>query len=390
MGRIEKPETEKGLTVIDNLTPDKVYGTPNSVGLGAILDKVAAEVRSTVIDVSTESGRKAARSLAYKVARSKTALDDMGKDLVADWKAKSAKVDAERKAIRDGLDVLKAEVMKPVEEWEESEEQRVTARVNWIREIEAMAVFVGDPSAAAVADRLRSITDYPERDWQEFADQAAAAMAGARTELETALLVATKREADAAELEALRREKAEREERERQEREAKEAQQRAEEAERQAEAERQRIAEEAARVAREKAEAEARAAAAAAEAERERIDRERQEAEQRAAKAEQDRKDAEERARLAAEQAERDRIAAAEKAEQDRLAAIEEERKRVADEQAAAEAEAKRREADEQHRAAINRAALDAFVALGLDEANAKKVIIAIAQRLIPNITIQY
>jgi hypothetical protein len=49
-------------------------------------------------------GREAIASMEYKVARSKTALDDGGKKLVADLKQIPKKIDAERKRVRDPLD----------------------------------------------------------------------------------------------------------------------------------------------------------------------------------------------------------------------------------------------------------------------------------------------
>ena len=52
-------------------------------GVDSILERIFAEARSTPRDISTPAGRDAIKSLAYKVARSKTALDDMGKKLVA-------------------------------------------------------------------------------------------------------------------------------------------------------------------------------------------------------------------------------------------------------------------------------------------------------------------
>ncbi|MNP40786.1 hypothetical protein D3C76_1344500 [compost metagenome] len=48
------------------------------------------------------------------------------------------------------------------------------------------------------------------------------------------------------------------------------------------------------------------------------------------------------------------------------------------------------RERDEAHRRAINRAALDAFVAGGMPEACAKQAVTLIAQRKIPKIQISY
>jgi hypothetical protein len=101
--------------------------------------------------------------------------------------------------------------------------------------------------------------------------------------------------------------------------------------------------------------------------------------------------------KLQADNAELERIAAeqrAEQAERDAQAqadqAAENERQRIADEQAKAEAEARAREADREHRKAINTAALDALVKEGLTPEAAKLAITAIAQRKIPNIIIQY
>ena len=58
----------------------------------------------------TEKGRKHFASVAYKVARSKTYIDDLGKNLVADAKKQISLVDAERKSIKDQLDLLKSEI----------------------------------------------------------------------------------------------------------------------------------------------------------------------------------------------------------------------------------------------------------------------------------------
>ncbi|MNS76101.1 hypothetical protein D3C72_1096390 [compost metagenome] len=105
-----------------------------------------------------------------------------------------------------------------------------------------------------------------------------------------------------------------------------------------------------------------------------------------------------ERARI---QAEADRVAAEQRMEQERQAAAR--RQEEAAEQArqderrradAAAAEILRqqeaREADKAHRASINRAALEAFMAEGMPEACAKQAVTLIAQRKIPNIAISY
>lgn len=92
------------------------------------LDEIKREVSLHAPDVATAKGRKEIASLANRVAKTKVYLDDLGKDLVSDWKEKSKKVDATRKLIRDELDALKVEARKPLTEWEE-EQARIEAEI---------------------------------------------------------------------------------------------------------------------------------------------------------------------------------------------------------------------------------------------------------------------
>lgn len=103
------------------MTPREVF-MPASVQ--KILEAVEARARAEVPDLSTAKGRQAIASLAFKVARSKTFLDNVGKDLAADWKKQAANVDVLRRTIRDRLDALKDEVRAPLTQWEEAEKER--------------------------------------------------------------------------------------------------------------------------------------------------------------------------------------------------------------------------------------------------------------------------
>lgn len=96
-------------------------------GLDAILAHVEQRAMDHDRDISTAAKRKAITSMAYKVSQSKTYLDGLGKDLVADWKAKSKAVDEGRKKARNFLDALRDEVRRPVTEWEEAEKARQEA-----------------------------------------------------------------------------------------------------------------------------------------------------------------------------------------------------------------------------------------------------------------------
>lgn len=103
-----------------------------------ILEKIAKEARTFVADVKTAQGRKDIASMAYKVARTKTYLDDLGKQLVDEMKELPKKVDASRKSARDFLDSLKDEVRKPLNDWE-AEQERIEAEKKAAAEAEALA-----------------------------------------------------------------------------------------------------------------------------------------------------------------------------------------------------------------------------------------------------------
>lgn len=84
----------------------------------SILQQVEKEVNSFVPDVSTKKGRDAIASLGLKVAKTKTYLDGLGKDLVTEYKEVPKKIDASRKTVRDRLDALKEKVLLPKLEFE--------------------------------------------------------------------------------------------------------------------------------------------------------------------------------------------------------------------------------------------------------------------------------
>lgn len=126
--------------------------------LDDLLTKIRQETATIVPDVSTDKGRKEIASLAYKVARSKTTIDDAGKTLVADWKAKSAEVDAARKKARDYLDSLKDEVRAPLTEWE-AEQERVKQAA-----IEAERLAIERAEAERRAELQRKEEELRERE----------------------------------------------------------------------------------------------------------------------------------------------------------------------------------------------------------------------------------
>lgn len=310
--------------------------------LDPLIEAIEKEARSLVPDVTTKKGRDAIASMAHKVARSKTYIDNAGKDLVAELKALPKQIDESRRIARERLDALKDEVRRPLTEWE-AEQERIAAE------------------KAAEEERLRIEAE------------------------EKAALEALKKQIESDHEMALLMDKDIDRER----------------ADKAAEAERQRIAreEEIARQAEEKAKREAAEkaqreidAAAAREREailaKERAERERIEAQQRAELEQREAAERAEREKQAAVEAERrkaqeeaDRIRReAEQREQARLA----EEKRKADEQA-------RREADVKHRKAVGTEIVKALLAnTSLTRDQAIEVLTAIKDGNIPHTGISY
>ncbi|AMO78065.1 hypothetical protein [Pseudomonas citronellolis] len=336
----------------------QVYSAEN--GLDPYLQQIRAEIDSFAPDVSTRKGREAIASIAHKVARSKTALDNIGKDLVAELKEVPKKIDAERKRMRDLLDAWKDEVRRPLTEWEEAEAARV-ARIQ--AQVSRLAdTDLTDMSAADIKASIDNLEAHViDARYEEFEAEAHRIKASSLSTLREALVKRERQEAEQAELERLRAEAAAREQKEREE-----------------------------RIAREAAEAERLAAERRAQEERDAATR--REAE---AKAAAERRELE--LKLQAEHAEREKVEAqrrAEQAERDAQARVEAaaaaERQRQADEQARIERETAAREADKAHKKAINNEALAALIAGGMPEECAKQAITLIAQRKVPHITINY
>lgn len=113
--------TEKSLIVVEKLDAVALY---TEGGMEKILTEIEAKVKTFTPDVSTEESRKEITSFAYKITRSKTLLDDLGKELVAEKKKEVKKVDVVRKHARDFCDDLKAGVRKPLDEWEAEDKKR--------------------------------------------------------------------------------------------------------------------------------------------------------------------------------------------------------------------------------------------------------------------------
>lgn len=327
-------------------------------------EQMKRETDALDADVTTEKGRKAIASMAYKVARTKTAIDEAGKKLNEEARTRINAIDESRREIRKQLDDLKDEVRQPLTEWEEAEARRAEQAQAELTKLREAARVDFDDTAETVkarADELEAL-NIAEKLHGEMHGVAIAARADAVTALRSAQERLVREEQERAELERLRAEAAERERLETERRAAEETERR--------------------RVEAEKAEAD-RIAALQREAE----ERAKAEAERKA----QEEREATERAHAEALAAERRRAEEAEKAaqaERERIAREESARKAEADRAAAEQAA---RDADRAHRSKVMGAAKEAIMESGpVAEQAARAIVLAIAAGNVPNISIRF
>lgn len=262
-----------------------------------LVSKIKAAVEAEPFDLETKSGRKAVRSLAYKVAQTKVAIDKAGTALTERQRAEIAAVNAERKRVVDQLAEIQADVLKPVEEYEAREEARIAAL-----ELKLEIFDLGRVTQHSPSSTIREVIAELEATdtttgFDEYADNAATRRKAALDLFALHLTAAETREAQEAELAEFRAQKAKADQ---------------EAADRQAALDRER---------------------AALEAERAALERD----------------------KAAAAKAEADRVAAAEKAEADRIAAEKAAAEKVEAEKRAAQEAAADKEARAKLKAKIIR-----------------------------------
>ncbi len=314
------------LAKIDTITVADMF-TPNFMDpiLLAIREEVMAQVAK--LDISTEPNRKAIASIAYKVAKSKTFVDQQRKAYVATEKKRLQTIDSEGSRIWDILEGIQREARQQLTEWEDAEKARVKGHEDAIIAIHG-AKNAHYPTVDSLIAAIAALNAIDPKTFQEFEVPARGAKQAALEFLTEELTRRQEAEANAKELERLRAESA--------------------------------------------ARAQQDAIEAAATAAREAAEKAQREAEERAAKAEQARKDAEANAAAEAERA------------------VVAERARVAAEEKAAQDAAEKRAANKKHREKVNAAAAEAFVSHNMTRELADFLVDLIAEGKIPNVSINY
>lgn len=347
--------------------------------------RLEEQAMSVVFDLTNPKERIALKSHVYKIRQSKTAFDSHGSELKKQYTEVTSKIDAERKVFKTECDILIEKLLAPLVEIELAEKKRtedIKARIQAIKDFLDPTYLDNSTQIKANIANLKAIEI--DGSFQELESQAKLAKYETLEELEKVLAYRINLEHEEAEavrianekIEADRIKKAEEEKQRQIERDERIARDAAEKAQREAE-EKARL--EADRFEREKREQAEKAA------------REKQEAEQREAKL----KLQKEKAELREAQLKQKAIDDAKQAEIDKQNAIEAERLRIEGEQKAqAEAAEKAEIARQENKKLRDKVLLESVESLmnetGIDEDQAKKVIKAIFEKKVLNISIKF
>lgn len=180
----------------------------------AFYQQYRAEVEAHVPDLTTDKGRKAIASLAFRVARGKTEIDEAGKALNEKLREQINGVDKARRDIRERFDALKEQARKPLTDWEAREQSNAAERSKACDLLQRARVILSTDTAAAIEAILAGVEQFVIDpavfdEPQQFSD-VQAVKAETLSILRGSLAARRKADEEAAELAALRADKAKR------------------------------------------------------------------------------------------------------------------------------------------------------------------------------------
>lgn len=198
-------ELSTGIVEIKEANALDVFTTPAKVD--DLIARIIAATNKVVpnnMDVSTEEGRSQIASLAFKVTRTKTAIEKVGEQLAREAKDLPKKIDAGRKKFRDELEFFAAAIRSPVTKWEEADEARKQAHLTKIEGLKGY-VATRDTDQETIRGLLaaaEAVVAGPEN--EEFEDGYRLAKENAIAGLTAALTARIQYDADQLELAGLR------------------------------------------------------------------------------------------------------------------------------------------------------------------------------------------
>ena len=158
--------------------------------------------RGLVADPTTKDGSIQIKTMAKKISTLKNLIEEKGKEIAAELKAKPKLIDATRKEVKDTLDKLKEDVLKPIVDIEKRREQIIE-----IDNIPSQAILYDSTGIEVQIEKLAELREKGADYWQESLEDASKSIADSMRQLNELLFSERKREAEQKELEELRAQK---------------------------------------------------------------------------------------------------------------------------------------------------------------------------------------
>lgn len=179
----------------------------NQSKLIPIIDYIEAEAKKLVFDINTIDGQKGIKSLAFNIAKAKTAIDNAGKDKKAELSVDIKIIDGLRNMAKGRLQELQDTIRQPLTDLETREKERkaiIESRLEWLSSA-GNATMSSDELLTLIGD----IEEQPIDDcWDEYKADAMEAWQSTLDRLKKTYQEVKKAEEDAEELEQLRAMKA--------------------------------------------------------------------------------------------------------------------------------------------------------------------------------------
>ena len=225
MTAIASPITEPVvITAYDLIVTAEPIATSVIAGhelLRAQIAAIAVEDRAKTFNYRTEG--TLARSHVYKIRKIKATVEAKRKESKAEAVAFGKRVDAAATAMTLELEELIAPHQKALDEIDAAEKARIAKHTDSINRLVLAQTFYAGKDSTAIREALAKVKEFDTATLQEFKAEGDAKLIATILALESELAFATKREAEAAELVALRAAAAAREEADRLDRIARDA-----------------------------------------------------------------------------------------------------------------------------------------------------------------------
>lgn len=181
-------------------------GNPKILG---VVEAIEQQAGSIVFDITTKAGQETCRKISATVAKAKTAIDNAGKTKKEEYTVFTKRIDSDRNLAKNRLQALQDAIRQPLTDMENAEKQRKEMLENRLNNLENY-FDVYTVTSAAVGDAITTLQNtLIDESWEEYQSIAAAKKAQELDRLQTLFTQAQQREADAAELAALRAAQAE-------------------------------------------------------------------------------------------------------------------------------------------------------------------------------------